>query len=417
MNTEFFIARRIYFSKSEERKASPPAIRIAMASIAMGLAVMVLAVAIMIGFKQEVRNKMIGFGSHIQITDFGNSNSYESSPIVISDSIINDVILKTPNIAQVHLFSTKPGIIKTDEDFMGIVLKGVDADYNWDFFKQNLVKGDVPEYNDDSTSVSVLISRIMSQKMKLDAGDSFLSFYIMDNGVVRARKFNITGIYETNFSEYDKIFVLSDIKQVRRLNQWDTDQVSGVEILVKDYNKLDETAESLYYEMSVLKDRNGNSFLTQSIGQIRPEIFAWLGILDTNVVVIIILMLAVAGFSMISGLLIIILERINMIGVLKVLGENNTSIRKIFLYISSFIISKGLFWGNLIGIGICLIQKHFEIFKLDPASYYISAVPIELNLWHVIIINVGTLLLSLLMLIGPSYLVARISPTKSIRFD
>ncbi len=416
MNTEFFIARRIYFIKGEEKKVSPPAIRIAMASIAIGLAVMVLSVAIIIGFKQEVRKKIIGFGSHIQVTDFSSNNSYESFPIIISDSIIDNVILKNPNVAHVQLYATKPGILKTDEDFMGIVLKGVGPDYNWDFFKQNLIKGSVPQYSNDSTSTSVIISQIMSRKMNLDVNDSFLSFFIL-NDRIRPRKFHITGIYETNFSEYDKIFVLSDIKQVRRLNQWEPDQVSGAEILVKDYNALDQTAESIYYEMSTLKDPNGNSFLTQSIKQLRPEIFSWLAILDTNVVVIIVLMLAVAGFSMILGLLIIILERINMIGILKVLGESNTSIRKIFLYISSFIISKGLFWGNLIGIGICLIQKYFNIIKLDPTSYYVSAVPIELNIWHVIIINIGTLLLSLLMLVGPSYLVARISPNKSIRFD
>ncbi|MDR3061558.1 MAG: ABC transporter permease [Dysgonamonadaceae bacterium] len=415
MNTEFFIAKRIYFSKDGEKKVSPPAIRIAMTSIALGLAVMILSVAIVIGFKQEVRKKIIGFGSHIQISDFSNNNSYESFPIILSDSIIDHVILSTPNVAHIQLYATKPGIMKTDEDFMGIVLKGVGTDYDWNFFKQNLIEGSVPQISNDSTSSLVLISRIMSQKMHLDAGDSFLSFFIQDG--VRARKFYISGIYETNFSEYDKLFILSDIKQVRRLNQWESDQVSGAEILVKNYDKLDETAESLYYEMSMLKDRNGNSFLAQSIKQLNPEMFSWLGILDTNVVVIIILMLAVAGFSMISGLLIIILERANMIGILKVLGENNTSIRRIFLYIAAFIIGKGLFWGNLIGLGIGLLQQQYEIIKLDPSSYYVSSVPIELNIWHVILINTGTLLLSLLMLLGPSYLVARILPAKSIRFD
>ena len=416
MSTEFFIAKRIYFSKSGEKKVSPPAIRIAMASIAIGLAVMVLSIAIIIGFKQEVRNKVIGFGSHIQITDFSSNNSYESSPIIISDSIVSSVILKDPNIAHVQLYATKPGIIKTDEDFMAIILKGVGTDYNWDFFRQNLIRGSVPEYNNDSTSVSVLISQIMSRKMNLDVDDSFLSFFI-HNDNVRARRFHITGVYETNFSEYDNIFVLSDIKQVRRLNQWEANQVSGAEILVKNYDKLDETTESLYFEMSTLKDEDGNSFYTQSITQIRPEIFYWLGVLDTNVVIIIILMLVVSGFSMISGLLIIILERINMIGILKVLGEDSTNIRKIFLYIASFIISKGLIWGNLIGIGFCLLQKYFKILKLDPEAYYVAYVPVELNIWYIVMINAGTLLLSLLMLIGPSYLVARITPSKSIRFD
>ena len=416
MSTEFFIAKRIYFSKSGEKKVSPPAIRIAMASIAIGLAVMVLSIAIIIGFKQEVRNKVIGFGSHIQITDFSSNNSYESTPIIIDDSIVDNVILKNSNIAHVQLYATKPGIIKTDEDFMAIILKGVGTDYNWDFFEQNLIRGNVPEYRKDSTSTSVLISQIMSRKMNLDVGDSFLSFFILNDNVT-ARKFHITGVYETNFSEYDKIFVLSDIKQVRRLNQWEANQVSGAEILVKNYDKLDETTESLYFEMSTLKDENGKSFYTQSIEQMRPEIFYWLGVLDTNVVIIIVLMLAVAGFSMISGLLIIILERINMIGILKILGESNTDIRKIFLYIASFIISKGMLWGNLVGVGICLIQNYFKILKLDPEAYYVAYVPVELNIWHVIIINAGTLLLSLLMLIGPSYLVARITPSKSIRFD
>ena len=416
MSTEFFIAKRIYFSKSGEKKASPPAVRIAMASIAIGLAVMVLAIAIIIGFKQEVRNKVIGFGSHIQITDFSGNNTYESNPIIIGDSIVEHVILKNPNIAHVQLYATKPGILKTDEDFMAIILKGVGTDYNWDFFKQSLIRGSVPEYSNDSTSTSVLISQIMSLKMNLDVDDSFLSFFILDDNV-RARKFHITGVYETNFSEYDKLFVLSDIKQVRRLSQWEANQVSGAEIFVKNYDKLDETTESLYFEMSALKDENGNSFYTQSIEQMRPEIFYWLGILDTNVVIIIILMLAVAGFSMISGLLIIILERINMIGILKVLGENNTDIRKIFLYVASFIIGKGMLWGNLIGIGICLVQDYFKVLKLDPEAYYVAYVPVELNIWHIILLNVGTLLLSLLMLIGPSYLVARITPSKSIRFD
>ncbi len=415
MNTEFFIARRVYFSKDGEKKISPPAIRVAIISIALGLAIMILSVAIMIGFKQEVSNKVIGFGSHIQITNFDSNHSYESTPIVVSDSVINEVILKTPNIAHIQRFATKPGMMKTDEDFMGIVLKGVDSDYNWDFFRQNLIRGDVFNSSPDSVSNSVIISREIADKMKLDVGDSFITYFKQDE--LRARKFHITGIYETNFAEFDKLFILADIKQVRRLNEWEEDQISGLEILVGDYDRLDETAEALYFELASLKDRNGNTYYTRSIKQLNPVIFGWLNILDTNVVMIIILILSVAGFSMISGLLIIILERTNMIGMLKALGANNNNLRKIFLYISLFIIGKGLLWGNLIGIGFCLIQSQFKIFKLDPVSYYVSYVPIELNIWHLLAINAGTMVLSLLVLTGPSYLISRISPARSIRFD
>ncbi|MDR1720722.1 MAG: ABC transporter permease [Dysgonamonadaceae bacterium] len=415
MNIEFFIARRLYFSSEKEKKISPPAIRIAIVSIALGLMIMILALAIVIGFKQEVRNKVIGFGAHIQITNFDSNTSFETAPIVVNDSIINEVILPTANIVSVQHFATKPGIMKTDDDFMGVIVKGVDSDYNWDFFRQNLVSGNVLNIHRDTTSSTVIISKVIADKMKLDIGDSFFTYFIQNE--VRARKFHIVGIYQTDFSEYDKLFILTDIKQVRRLNQWDDDQVSGVEILINDYNRLDQTAEELYFKMTDLKDRNGNTYYTRSIKDLNPMLFAWLGILDTNVVVIILLMFAVACFSIISGLIIIILERANMIGILKSMGENNISIRKIFLYISAFIIGKGLFWGNLIGIGCCLIQKQFGIFRLDPESYYISVVPIVLTVENIVLLNIGTLLLSLLMLIGPSYLVTRIDPVKAIRFD
>ncbi len=415
MNTEFFIAKRVYFSKDGEKKVSPPAVRIAIASIALGLMIMILAVGIVIGFKKEVRNKVVGFGSHIQISYFDNNSSYETQPIVISDSLINNVILKTPNVSHVQRFATKPGIMKTDENFYGIILKGVDTDYDWDFFKQNLIRGTVLSIDPDTISSSVIISKTMADKMLLDVGDSFFTYFIQDE--MRARKFHIAGIYQTNFIEYDKLFILADIKQVRKLNMWDDDQVSGVEILVRDYDQLDQTTDHLYLNMVNLHDRNNNIFYTRSIKQLNPMIFAWLGVLDTNVAIIIVLMLLVSGFSMISGLLIIILERANMIGILKSLGENNMNIRKIFLYISAFIIGKGLFWGNLIGVSLCLIQKYFGIFKLNPETYYVSTVPISINIWHIIALNIGTLLLSLLILVGPSYLITRISPAKSIRFD
>jgi lipoprotein-releasing system permease protein len=410
----FFIARRIYSNKEGEKQVSPPAIRIAIVSTAIGLAVMILAVAIVIGFKKEVRNKVIGFGSHIQITNFDSNTSYETQPIVVNDSLLAE-LRTTPNIRHIQKFATKPAIIKTENNFQGVILKGVDEDFDWNFFKQNLLEGEVLSIHPDSSILDVVISKNIADKLNLKLDDSFICYFIQEP--VRARKYHISGIYQTNFVDYDKLFILGDIKQVRRLGGWDEDMVSGLEILVDDYDKLDPTSDNVRYELSVQTDRLGNQYYTRSIKQLNPMIFAWLDVLDMNVVVILVLMALVAGFSMISGLLIIILERANMIGILKALGENNVRIRKIFLYIAAFLIGKGLLWGNIIALGICIIQKYTGILKLNPEVYYVSEVPIDLNIGFLLLINIGTLIVTLLMLVGPSYLVAKISPVKTIRFE
>ena len=414
MSVEFFIAQRIYKDRGKNRNVSPPAIRVATISIAIGLAVMILSVAVVIGFKKEIREKIIGFGSHIQITNFEINPSYEMKPVAVSDTLM-DYLQNRFNILRVERFATKPGIIKTPDDFQGVVFKGVDEQYNWDFFRSNLIEGTVLNIRSDSTFSDVLISRTIADKLNLKLDDSFTAYFVQEPP--RARKFHIKGIYQTYFSDYDKIFVLLDIKQIRRLNQWDEDMASGLEIYVKDYNRLDATADSLYFELQTRTDRLDNIYLTRSIKQMKPEIFDWLSVLDMNVVVILVLMLVVAGFSMISGLLIIILERANMIGVLKALGQNNTSIRKIFLYLSAFLIGKGLLFGNIIAISLCLIQSYFGVLKLNPEVYYLTKVPIDISVPVVFIINLGTLLVTLAMLIGPSYLVAGISPAKTIRFE
>ncbi len=414
MNFELFIARRIYFSKEVERKVTPPAVRIAMIGIALGLAVMILSVAIVIGFKKEVRNKVIGFGSHIQITNFDSNASYESSPIAISDSLMQE-LHSFPGIRHVEPFATKPGILKTETDFQGIVLKGVDRDFDWTFFRNNLKEGDVITFDEKKSSTDVLISSYLANLLGLKLGDSFLTYFVQED--VRARKFHITGIYETGFLDYDKLFVIADIRQIRRLNGWDNDQVSGLELLVTDYDQLDQITENLYFAMSERNDRLGNTFYTRSIKELNPMIFNWLDVLDINVVIILILMMSVAGFTMISGLLIIILERTNMIGILKAMGQNNASIRKIFLYVSFFLIGKGMLWGNLIGISLCLIQHHFQIVSLDPSVYYLDAVPIDLNLLSLLLLNIGALTAAMLMMLGPSYLVTKIDPARSIRFE
>jgi lipoprotein-releasing system permease protein len=414
MPVELFIARRIYKNNGESRNISPPAIRVAIASIAIGLAIMILAVAVIVGFKKEIRDKVVGFGSHIQITNFEMNHTYELKPIAVSDSL-TDYLQNRFNVQRVERFATKPGIIKTDEDFQGVVLKGVDEHYNWDFFRSNLIAGTTLEIRADSSMLYVIISQTIADKLHLKLDDSFTAYFVQDP--VRARRFTIKGIYQTYFSDYDKMFVIADIKQIRRLNQWDDDMVSGLEIYVNDYNRLDITAESLYYELQMQKDRLGNSFFTQSVKQIKPEIFDWLSVLDVNVIIIITLMLVVAGFSMISGLLIIIVERANMIGVLKALGQDNKSIRKIFLYLSAFLIGRGLLWGNIIAASLCLIQRYFGIAKLNPEVYYLTKVPVDFSILSVVLINLGTLLVTLAMLIGPSYMVANISPAKTIRFE
>ncbi|GHT29731.1 ABC transporter permease [Bacteroidia bacterium] len=414
MKVEYFIAKRLYFDKEDGRRVTPPAVRIAVIGIALGLAVMILSVAIIVGFKKEVRNKVIGFGSHIQITNFDSNTSYETSPIVVSDSLLTS-ILSHPGIRHAEVFATKPGILKTDSDFQGIILKGVDEHFDWTFFRNNLKEGDIFTVDPEETSTNVLISHYLANLLKLKTGETFLTYFVQDD--VRARKFTISGLYETGFEDYDKFFVLTDIKQIRRLNGWDTDEASGLELQVDDYDKVDQLSEELYYALSGEPDRKGNVYYVRSIKDLNPMIFSWLDVLDTNVVVILILMLAVAGFTMISGLLVIILERINMIGILKALGETNVSIRKIFLYISFFLISKGMFWGNLIGVAACFIQYHFRIISLEPSTYYLDAVPIDLSLNSLILLNIGTLIASMLMMLGPSHLVTTINPAKTIRFE
>lgn len=414
MNLELFIARKIHFSKEGNRQVTPPAVRIAIVGVALGLAVMILSVAIVIGFKKEVRNKVIGFGSHIQITNFDNNSSYETTPIAVSDSLLQ-ALRAFPGIKHIEGYATKMGILKTDSDFQGVVLKGIDTDYDWSFFRNNLKEGELLTIDPKKTSTDVIISRYLSDLLGLKLGDSILTYFVQED--VRARKFNIVGIYETGFMDYDKLFVLADIKQIRRLNGWEKDEVSGLELLVDDYDKLDQIAEDLYFNLVEKQDRHGNTYFTRSIKEMNPMIFNWLDVLDVNVVVILILIFAVAGFTMISGLLIIILERTNMIGILKALGENNVSIRKIFLYISFFLIGKGMLWGNMVGIAICLIQSHFRIIKLDPSIYYLDAVPIDLSIVSLILLNIGTLCASMLMMLGPSYLITKIDPAKSIRFE
>lgn len=416
MNFELFIARRIHFSKErgDSRRVTPPAVRIAVAGIALGVAMMILSVAIVVGFKQEVRNKMVGFGSHIRVSNFDSNSSYETAPIFVGDSL-KSLLSALSGIRHVETFATKPGILKTETDFQGIVLKGVDVEYDWTFFRKHLKEGELFSIDTGKVTNDVLISQQLADMLRLRCGDSFHAYFVQDE--VRARKFRICGIYDTGFTDYDKLFVLTDIKHIRRLNGWEADAVSGLELQVDDYNDLDEVAAAVDDRLLNRRDRKGNIFYVRSIKELNPMIFSWLDVLDLNVAVILVLMMAVSGFTMISGLLIIILERTNMIGILKALGQQDRSLRRVFLYISAFLIGKGMLWGNIIGLALCWIQSFFRPLSLDPSVYYLDAVPIHLTPGSWLLINLGASVVSLLMMLAPSYLITKISPAKTIRFE
>lgn len=416
MNFELFIARRIHFSKErgDNRRVTPPAVRIAVAGIALGVAMMILSVAIVVGFKQEVRNKMVGFGSHIRVSNFDSNSSYETAPIFVGDSL-KSLLSALSGIRHVETFATKPGILKTETDFQGVVLKGVDVEYDWTFFRKHLKEGELFSIDTGKVTNDVLISQQLADMLRLRCGDSFHAYFVQDE--VRARKFRICGIYDTGFTDYDKLFVLTDIKHIRRLNGWEADAVSGLELQVDDYDDLDEVAAAVDDRLLNRRDRKGNIFYVRSIKELNPMIFSWLDVLDLNVAVILVLMMAVSGFTMISGLLIIILERTNMIGILKALGQQDRSLRRVFLYISAFLIGKGMLWGNIIGLALCWIQSFFRPLSLDPSVYYLDAVPIHLTPGSWLLINLGASVVSLLMMLAPSYLITKISPAKTIRFE
>jgi lipoprotein-releasing system permease protein len=414
LNFPFFIARRIHFGDDSRRRVSKPAVRIATAGIAVGLTVMILSVAIVMGFKSEVRAKVVGFGSHIQITRFDNNSTFETRPVVISDSMIRS-LQALPGIKHVERFVTKPGVVKTESDFQGVIFKGIDRGFDWDFFDSNMTAGKSFSLNDTTPSNRVIISRTIADNLKLRPGDSFIAYFLQDR--IRARKFIVSGIYSTNFGEYDKLFILCDLRTIQRLNEWAPDEISGLAITVNDFDRLADTGDMVYFKVANRVDRNGAAYYSQTIQDINPQLFAWLGLFDMNVWVILSLMMIVSGFVMISGLLILILERTSMIGVLKALGSSDWAVRKIFLYHSCFLIGKGMLWGNAIALTMCLVQKYTGVIPLDPVNYYVSAVPIQLNIWVVLLLNAAVFFISTLMLVAPSYLITKISPAKTIRYE
>lgn len=415
MNLPLFIAKRIYGNHQDKKKVSRPAITIAIAGITIGLAVMIVSISIVLGFKHTIRNKVIGFGSHIQVTNFMSQMSSNYYPILMNDSMMN-VIRNIPEVTHVERFAYKQGILKTDSDFLGVMFKGVGPEFNPSFIQQNLIEGTVPLFSDEKSGNKLLISKNMADKLKVKAGERIFAYFIDDAGI-RVRKFTILGIYQTNLNQYDEYICYADLYTVVKLNGWAADQASGAGVMVKDFERVNEVESHFIKKINKTEDSYGETYSSQTIQDINPQIFSWLNLLDLNVLIIIILMMVVATVTMISGLLIIILECTNMIGVLKALGATNRSIRHVFLWVSAFVIGQGLIIGNVIGFAIILLQKQFGILKLDPTVYYINAVPVEINIPLFLMLNILTFVFCVFVLIAPSYLISHISPTKSIRYE
>lgn len=404
--SEWKIARRLYFSEEGKARTSRPAVRVALGGILIGVMVMIVAICVVVGFKQEVQRKVAGFGSHIQVVNFDNNATYELRPIDLSDSLLQK--LRTlPHVKQVSLFASKPGIIKTDSAFQGIVFKGTDY---WEYFADNLVEGRLPEAKNE-----VIISTVLANQLHLLTDDAILCYFVEEE--LRVRRLYIVGLYNTSMSEMDRLFVLGDIELVRQLNHWKPTQASGIEVLVDDLRHLEVAADAVYFATANRLDEAGNAFYTQTLEQLNPQIFGWLDLLDMNVVIIILLMLCVSGFSIITGLIILILESVTLIGTLKALGANNRFVRRIFIYESILLVGKGMLWGNLLGLSIVALQYFTHLIPLDAATYYVSYVPMAFPWGWLLLLNIGVLLLAWLIMLAPSAIVSQISPAKVMHFE
>lgn len=413
MRYEFFIAKRLVAKQRQAGGFSRAILNIAVAGIAIGLAVMIISIAVVTGFKAEITRKVVGFGSHIQITNYDSNSSFETLPISQQNEQV-EALKQKPWISNLNRYILKAGIVKANDYMQGVVFKGVDSDYDWTFFADNLVAGSILQITDSLRSDDVLVSESFANVMNLQCGDSFAAYFIQQPP--RMRKFRIAGIYNTQLEEFDKMYVFADIKHLRKLNNWQEGQITGFEVNLSNFDKLDEHVEQI--EKAVISYSPDREILqVTSIRNLYPGIFDWLSLLDMNVWIILGLMVAVTGFNMISGLLVLILERVNMIGIMKSLGATNRSVRRVFLYFASYLTIKGLFWGNIVGIILCIVQKYFGIIKLDPASYYVSTVPINLEILPLLLLNICTLVLIVAMMIVPSLIIAKIRPAETVKFE
>lgn len=411
MNYELFIAKRLTAAKQDKSSISSPIIKIAIVAIALGIIIMMIAIATSIGLQEKIREKITGFNGHIQITNFDNNNSEISLVPISTKQDFYPNFNNVEGIKKVQVYATKAGIIRTENDFEGVIAKGVGEDYNWSFFEEYLVAGEIPTYT-TKRSNQVLLSQFVSDRMQFKIGDEFNTIFLKEdtNRPPSIRVFKLVGIYNSGFQDFDENIMIIDIKQVQKLNNWEENQVGGFEVFLDDFNKIESKGNEIYTEIPP-------ELNAQTISNKFSGLFEWIKLFDTNTLIIIVIMLIVAAINMITALLVLILERTQMIGVLKALGSDNWSIRKLFLYNASYIIFRGLFWGNLIGISILSLQYYFGLITLNSETYYVKEAPVSIDVWHILLLNFGTLLLCVLMLIIPSWIITKISPVKAIKFE
>lgn len=411
MNFEFFIARRIVASKDYKSSISAPIIKIAITAIALGIIMMLISIATGVGLQKKVREKVSAFNGDIIITNFDTNFSNDSQNPISKNQDFYPSFKNVDGIKHVQITASKGGVIRTETDFEGVVVKGVGNDFNWNYFSEFLIEGKLPNFK-DNLNAEILISEYLANRLQLKLGDRVTTFFLSDAASKRPRSrgFDIVGIYNSGFQQFDEQFIIADIRHIQRLNKWEDDQIGAFEVFVNDFDDIDAIGNAVYNETSSTLD-------TQTIRQKYASIFEWLDLFDFNIVMIIGIMILVAGINMITALLVLILERTQMIGILKALGSSDWSVRKVFLYNAMYLIGVGLFWGNVIGVGLLLIQKYGKIFKLNPDTYYVNEAPIFLHWDYILMLNAGTFLLCFLMLLIPSFIISKISPVKAIRFE
>ncbi|MDU8885383.1 FtsX-like permease family protein [Yeosuana sp. MJ-SS3] len=411
MNYEYFIAKRIIGSKAYKSSISAPIIKIGIAAIAIGIVVMMIAIATGIGLQQKIRDKVVAFNGHVTISNFDSNNSQESVIPISSNQEFYPEFKSVDGVKHIQAVATKFGVIRTEKDFEGVILKGVGADYDWSYFKDFLVVGRLPDFT-QKRNEDILISEYLAKRLNFKLGDKFQTYFVKDdpNKSPNIIGYTIVGIYNSGFQDFDATYMIGDIRHLQRINNWEKDQIGNFEVFIDDYNELQQKGKEIY-------QNTPSTLNTQTITDKYYSIFEWIRIFDTNIYAIIGVMILVAGINMITALLVLILERTQMIGILKSLGSRNWSIRKMFLYNAAYLIFVGLFWGNLIGLGLLFAQKYFKLFPLDPSVYYVTEAPVYINIGYIIALNIGTLVLCLVMLLLPSYMITKISPVKAIRFE
>jgi len=411
LNYELFIAKRIIAGKEHKNSISSPIIKIAITAIALGIVIMLIAVTTSAGLQTKIRDKMAGFKGHVQIVNYDNNNSEVSVVPIDKNQDFYPKFKTISGIKNIQVFASKGGILRTEKDFEGIVFKGVSTDYNWSFFKEYLVEGRIPDLTLPRTK-EILLSKTVMSRLQLQLNDTILSTFPKNNinKIPSNRKYIIVGIYNTGFAQFDKSVMIGDLREVQRLNKWTNNQVGGFEVILDSFDNIQVKGNEIYNQI-------GAELNSKTIVESYPNIFDWIQLFDNNVSFIIVIMILIASINMITALLVLILERVQMIGILKALGSNNWAIRKVFLYNASYLVLKGLFWGNVIGLTLLMFQKYTGIISLNPATYYVSEVPVHINLLTIVFLNIGTLVLCFIMLLIPSYIITKINPAKSIKYS